>query len=37
MLSPQMDIYRHLSSVLIGKDVLEVGYGVGLGAQRGHI
>ena len=34
MLSPQMDIYKHLSRVLIGKNVLEVGFGVGLGVLQ---
>ena len=34
MLSPQMDIYTHLSRALVGKDVLEVGYGVGLGVLQ---
>jgi methylase of polypeptide subunit release factors len=34
MLSPQMDIYKHLSSMLVGKNVLEVGFGVGLGVLQ---
>ena len=34
MLSPQMDIYRSLAPVLVGKDVLEVGFGTGLGVLQ---
>jgi 2-polyprenyl-3-methyl-5-hydroxy-6-metoxy-1,4-benzoquinol methylase len=34
MLSPQLDIYSHIAPHLKGKDVLEVGFGTGMGTLQ---
>ena len=34
MLTPQLDIYRHLSRMMSGLDVLEIGFGTGFGVLQ---